>query len=611
MKKIRSFLLITTLAFSFFLILAPVQGRLDGLTVGDTLIYKVSDWDFPIEALFVTEGEDQPFDPNDFILDFSGSTLAFKIMEKGTDGYYSANAYAILAKAVQIPIPDYPDNPEDDMLSDIFGETITIPKGVGIGIGATLTMSDLQEMIDDTDPGNFYYYGGFILYLDSGEWDKYEEYFTGLTRNDTDSSGYDSFKADVIRTSSTFTVEITSEYYYSSDDPEYGHTSHSISVTRSSWHISGSNAGLLKEQSQSMEYQVTYTGTYYTENDYSDVDYTLGLGITYDSRANKPLPVEIVSQQDITLKVESASANYTATGFFDDEYFKQGLDYIIGNLTAAVGKDFVEYDVVDVQGCYYETDIYNYDAATQNLVKQEGSVWWNGFTGNPTFPESYSLSPLTYWYGSSIAMVPYSPGITPDYDMWRATANSIEAGMQIITTAVTSTTGQTEINKQGVTVNSIDLHSELRALGNYKYIYFYGDIDFSYDSNDVDVENRDSSWIADQVFNFNLELNVWSSYSLTGLLAGYGLNTNFTVDLTNWMVGETWDGSSYVPTLDDGAFSFAIDAKLQNKQISDLPDASEAKKDTGGDGGLIPSFELLTGLAVMAIASVIIRRKRE
>ena len=208
-------------------------------------------------------------------------------------------------------------------------------------------------------------------------------------------------------------------------------------------------------------------------------------------------------------------------------------------------------------------------------------------------------------------MVPYSPGITPDYDMWRATANSIEAGMQIITTAVTSTTGQTEINKQGVTVNSIDLHSELRALGNYKYIYFYGDIDFSYDSNDVDVENRDSSWIADQVFNFNLELNVWSSYSLTGLLAGYGLNTNFTVDLTNWMVGETWDGSSYVPTLDDGAFSFAIDAKLQNKQISDLPDASEAKKDTGGDGGLIPSFELLTGLAVMAIASVIIRRKRE
>ncbi|PWI47843.1 hypothetical protein CEE45_09370 [Candidatus Heimdallarchaeota archaeon B3_Heim] len=622
MKKKTAFILIGILAIPFILTTMSVQARLDGLAIGDTFKYTVSDFDYPSYNFIYDNPEEMPYDPNDYIIDLTGSMIGMKIMDIGINGYYGANEYIVLDKAIQIPIPYYPEAiGSENLLYDMFGDTVTVPSGVGIGLGVTATLSDLLYTINNPDDYNDYYYSLYgigiamsVLYLDPGSWDTYETYFRESGENYTSSQSSTTTYIDVTRTSSEFIVSVTMEHQYTWDDPQYGYTDTTTSEYRLSWYITGSNAGILYKQYSLIDSQTTYTGTDYS--DLPDRHIHQGIEIKFESKENLPLPLEVRAYEDISLKIEDASVDVWTNGFFDVEAINDGIASFTDDFTGAIGKEVLKFEIESIQGCYYETTIHTYDGSTQSLVEQPGTIWWNGFSGFPTYKDNWYYGgdepPLDYW-GGTLAIVPFSPAITPDYDMWRGTTKSMDAIFQVIKTAVTSMPGEEFLTENGFIVGNFDLSSELRTTGSYKYIYLYGGFDISFDSNLVESSKRSSSWIPDQSFSFYLNLDTWISYTFQGLIAGVGIDINFDLGFTNFQVDEEWDEGKYewVPVYDNGYLDLNLSVKLQNTKFSNIPEASEADPDLGnGDGGLIPSFTLVTAILVLASSSAILRRKR-
>ena len=336
--------------------------------------------------------------------------------------------------------------------------------------------------------------------------------------------------------------------------------------------------------------------------------------IQFDSRENLPLPLEVRTQEDISLRLEEASVDAWTNGYFDVESVNDGITFLTDELTGAVGKEVLKFEIESVQGCYFETSVHTYESGSQTLVEQPGTIWWNGFTGYPTFKDDYYYygdeSPLDYW-GGSLALIPFSPAITPDYDMWRGTTKSIDAIFQAINTAVVSSPADDFFAEVGITVSNFDLYSELRTTGNYKYIYLYGGVEVNYDSNSIDPSKRSSSWIPDQSLTFYLDLDAWISYTLQGLIAGVGIDLDLEFGFTNLQIDEEYDGTYWVPVYEDGFLNLNMSMKLQNTKFSDLPAASEADPDLGDNGGgLIPSFSLVTAMVVLVLSSVYIKRRR-
>ena len=145
--------MIGILSIPLILSTVSTQARLDGLNIGDTFTYTVTDFDYPSYNFIYDDPEDLPYDPNDFQIDLTGSTMGIKVMDIGTDGYYGANQYIVLDKAVHIPVPYYSEaTSTENTLYEMFGDIITIPRGVGIGLGMTATLSDLLHSLP---PGLF------------------------------------------------------------------------------------------------------------------------------------------------------------------------------------------------------------------------------------------------------------------------------------------------------------------------------------------------------------------------------------------------------------------------------------------------------------------------
>lgn len=614
MKKLKISCIISTILL--LLIAGPIatQGTLDGITVGDTIEYNIKKFEYPIDAFFVDP--DSSFDPSDVILDLTGSSVYFKVMDTYSNGFYVMNAYAVLAKDIEIPVPDDEHSEEDDIWTDIFGEKVVIPKGVGIGIGSTIPGSDMLDYISDPDDG--YYYGGLQLYHDPNEWEAYEDFYLnvmyeGSNYSDSweDYSYSNTVYITVVKTSSEFILEVESEYVSEDTSTEYGRRSISKGIMTNVWFASGSNQGLFKRTAQTILSSTNYTGSYYTDMD--DYKYELSLEIEYENRYSRPLPVEILNKNDLTLKLENVSADYTTSGVFNNTETKMVLDRIIGNISAAEGHNFLKYDVMAIKGCYYETEMHMYDPVTQTLVEQPGSIWWNGLTGSPTYEYSWSTQdPYDYW-SPTFALFPFSPGITPDWEMWMATAASGEAIFQMLVNIFTSQSAKDAIGEYGVTINEFDLHSEMRKSGDLRYMYVYGAFSISFNSNNIDPDNKPVNWIPDQTLDLALSVKLYGAYREDGLLAGFGSDIAFNLDFTNLAMGEEWDGSQWVTRYENGGLSFNLDAKLTNTEIDEVPDAADADPWTAikGAGGITPGFALLPSLLFLAAIGAILKRRKE
>ncbi|MFX1505174.1 MAG: hypothetical protein ACFFDC_03575, partial [Promethearchaeota archaeon] len=414
MRKKYSFLITASL---FLLILVPTISIADiddsVMTPGDTFIYNVTDFDVPWEDLFVANGGLMGYPIEDLIIDLSGSTFGVKVM--GTDdgnGYYMLNPYVILGKDIEIPIPEESLTPE---VQEIFGNTLIIPEGVGLGMSSNIPGSDYLDFIDANYEESF---PGLPFYFDANEWNQYEDMFEDFNDMLTD-SGLDLTTNEIdgefivtIEGSVGGGAEYNTEYtttpwpIYTSEYPMPigGPDMDGDIMFEVAWFADGNNAGVFKRVKGSFNGDI---------GEATNLD--MNVEVSFDEKRHNPLPQEILDEEIITLEMDSVSFTHDESGFFADHLdFQNQLGNMEDTLQDAEGEDMFEFEVTDVEGCYYETDIQVYGG------EDSEGVWWNGFIGAPGWKDDWANDPWDDWYiyasGGSGILPLAAPGITPDWD---------------------------------------------------------------------------------------------------------------------------------------------------------------------------------------------------
>ncbi len=613
MRKKYSFLIATSI---FLLLLVPSIGMAevdeDVMTPGDTFVYKVSQFDVPWEDLL---GDmEAPFPLEDFVFDLSGSTLGVKVMGvDANDGFYALNAYVILGKSIEIPIPEESLTPE---IEDIFGDTFIIPEGVGLGIGSYIPGSDFLEFIDS----DFEDYPGLPFYLDPNSWDDYETMFEDL--------GEELEDMDL-----TTTIDNDGdEFKLTIEGEDIGPDADIDVMLEVIWHRTGDYEGIFKSISAEASAKLLMVGEvtmpYYTSEPWSwpytstpagigSADDTISVEIAFDKKKHNPLPDEILDEETITLEMDTVSFTYETTDFFDEaDEVQDFLGEMEDQLDDAEGEDIFEFEVTDVEGCYYETTISQYDG--RNLEEIDDPVWWNGFVGSPGWLDDWSDGPWEKWtiYPSSTAGIfpLIAPGITPDWDMWQASTKSISSIVEILEKTLTSSDAEGSLGDIGITLNTFEMDYEMRGNNDYKFFYFTGEVDLVFDSTEyVDWPSEDPE---EPYADVTVSFEIWMGYTSDGLIASIGVDLTVDASIEEFPVGEDYNSETYEYTTiyADGTLSMELNAEILNKDIDDIPNPTALPKDTegeDGDGGVpTPGFSIIPALILVAAISVFIKRRK-
>ncbi|MFW9906564.1 MAG: hypothetical protein ACFFFH_19815, partial [Candidatus Thorarchaeota archaeon] len=406
----------------------------DVMTAGDTFLYDVRKFDVPWEDLFVDGGSFIGYPIEDFILDLSGSTFGVKVMDSDNrNGFYMLNPYIILGKDLEIPIPE---DSLDSEVEEIFGDTLVLPEGIGFGIGTNVPGSDYLEFIDT----EYEDYPGLPFYFDANEWGEYQDMFEDFA--DMLQEANTDLKVTTDEQNNEFIVTIegtvgggtqwtytsttepwwwTEEYTYSNGRPEIEGDIFFEVV----WHASGDHAGIFKRVRGNFEGNIGEAQNLAIE-----------IEVIFDKKRHAPLPDEIIDEETISLEMDAVEFTYDTTGYFkNDNDYQDQLKDMEDTLQDAEGEDIFVFDVRQVEGCYYETDIEIFEGGDS-----EG-VWWNGFIGAPGWKDEWIEGPWKEWYiytmsGGMFPLV--APGITPDWEMWQASTLSISSILDFVENAVTS-----------------------------------------------------------------------------------------------------------------------------------------------------------------------------
>ncbi len=636
-KQIK--LVIAVIIISGFLIPSIGTAEIDEdvITAGDTFIYDVVKCDAPWEALF----EENPlFSMQDFVLDLSGSTLGVKVMGlDARDGFYALNTYIILGKAMQIPIPeDYPTRSFEETVEEIFGDMIVIPEGVGIAMGSLITGSDFLEFID-SDYDDF---PGIPFYLDPNEWIEYEDMFEDFGDMLEDEIG---IELTVENEGDEFRVTVEGEDLGPDADIEI--------FVEVAWHRTGDYAGIFKDISvqastkffvpQPEEYDTTEpwwetseytTGWYGAPAGTGSTDDRITLEITFNRKKHNPLPDEILDEETIALEMDIATFSYEATDFFDNnDDFHDWFEEIEDLVDDAEGEDIFEFEVKDVEGCYYKTDISVYDG--NNLEEMEDPIWWNGFMGSPSHIDEWGEGSWEDWqiYPYSVyGIIPYiAPGITPDWNMWQASTLSISSPLEILEKAITSSDAEDALGDLGITFDDFDLAFEIRENRAFKFFYFTGEVDFVFDS--TEYQDWSSEDLEEPYAEIKVTVEMWLAYTRQGLIAGMAVDLSLEANFEEFPFSSDYNYESYEyeTMYDDGSIRLELNTKLKNKDFESLPDPAtlpeyiqettsessstgEFSFESSSSGGPIPgissSLTLIPVLMVLAAISVLFKRRR-
>lgn len=599
MRKKLSFLIATNL---LLLLLIPSVGIAnideDVMTAGDTFIYSVTTFDVPWNELFADMP--LPFPMEDLVLDLSGSTLGVKVMAvDDRNGVYNLNSYIILGETITIPFPEGPVPPE---VGEVFGNSLVIPEGVGIGIGQAIPGSDFLDFIASQTMEGF---PGLPFYLDPGEWNVYEDFFNSLD----EALGSD---ANIVVTNDG------DEFIVAFDGAVVG-IEIDINVV---WHRTGTYKGIFKSIKGTVtgDFSGLFDGGYISEPSWTTEPYwtwttepswtteppvsgthsgsgsgvvTLEVEVSFDEKRHNPLPNEILDLQDITLVLDVQSLEYTTDGFFNynqfDSFFAS-LDDVQGQLANAEGKDMFVFDVTDVDGCFYTTNIDVYGEG-----EDPGNVLWNGFTGVAGGPNEFSPG-----------IIPIgAPGITPDWDMWRASILSISSILEIVEDTFTTTTATSELEAVGLTINEFDITYEMRTGEGLKFFFLQGNFDVEFDASMLVPSDGTSSVSPnlDAVVSFEM----WLAYTTKGLIAGVGTDISVAANFVDWPQTEN--------QVADGSITLDLGVELRNEDINELPDPIDLPEDTkgengGGGDGITPGFSIIPALLMFAAVAVIIKRRK-
>jgi hypothetical protein len=589
MRKLFALLVTISICLLFYFPTSVFTTTPENIEAGDLFIYNVSKWDVPYEALIPPE-EQPPFNLSELVLDLSGSTLGIKVMDTYSNGYYLLDLFVISGNSVSIPLP--PQNatlaptPTPAEAYQIFGDSIDIPAGVGFSIGS-IPGSDFLETLAgiEEDPG-------VPFYLNPAEWNKYEAEIGAAieekapgTAGITNQEGSD-FEIHLTGTEDNVTINLIIK-----------------------WFREGDNAGVFKSISGTIDGDIN--------NDTID-DY-LEVSVEYESKDNNPLPEFIQDRGELTLTMTKADFEFSREGsLFDDPAVSEQLLLIEDMILDLEDREVLKYDIKSTRGCYYQTTQSQYDPNTGTLSPMEGSTWWNGFTGFRTVQNAESFGSN---YNMTAGIIPTgAPGMTPDWDMWRASTTTVQEFLKVLEKQVELWSGTTNFTDLGLTLDEFDTNYEMRYSGDI--VFFYGNITLDAGFNAADIPEeyeppeesilnilgpylKNTTAIEVQAFG-----KFWISYTQkAGILAGAGALVNASLAITDFPIGPgPEEGGLMYGT---GSLDINADLEVQSDKVNKLPDPEEAGTEPEeGDGLFTPGFTIIPALMVIAAVVVFIRKRR-
>lgn len=575
MKKMQVIFVALVFVLSTAVSVHSVQSTsLDNIKAGDTVYYKVSKYSLPLTDLLA--GQNTGIDLSQVQLDLTGSFIGVKVMQTfPARGLYFLNSFVILGKQISIPFPAG----TDPSITSIFGNSLTIPAGVGLSLGTTIPGSNLVTFLQSGNDG------GIPVYIEPSNTANFKTYL--------DAAASQISGASLVTTDSTDTFQVVFQAQS---------TALSIDATLV-WAKTGANAGFF----QSFEVSGKILNS---QNAYVNYDFAFAL----DHIAYNPLPTEIVNQQSQTLSVEGVNFDLSWTGGYFDAAMQQDFNQTAYNqlqsdLSALKGQDVLRYLITDVAGMYYQTEIDAKSSATAGFSTVLNS-WYNGFTGSPTVYDK-TCTPDCLPYDASTnplpGLIPFlAPALTPDWNVWQANIATINALMNIVVKTYTSASVSNQLIQSGLSIDSLSFLSQLREQSNFKYFYDQLNAKASFDASKANAQNLPTGYTGNEKATFDMSGNSWTSYSDTGLIAGFGLQYNVSLGLTDIPFNSTYTGS--------GTLNLGIYLKLKNNAFSTLPAGTSASavKDTLVVSNInsSPGFEIIPLLVAIVIIPVISKKRR-
>ena len=569
MKIFPTFFIMFLMILSIFTTtVSPGHAALDGLHEGDTISYTVMKANIPLNEIFPNDTYGVDWSKAQF--DLTGSTIGVKVMKTfPSTGNYILNAFFILGNNLVIPLP----NATANGTQDILGSEFTLPAGVGYSLGNALPGSNLVSYINN---GSF---SGIPIYIEPSNTANYKNYL------DTESSTFTN--ATITTTDSSTTFQVVANYQDSNN---------TLTFTLK-WYKTGSNAGLF--QSFDM------TGT--VKNNYSQL-VNVAFAFQFKSKENVPLPIEIVNKQSQVLTFDKVGLDLSWSGPFfnqlmiDNNFNQTSYNELRNQLQSYQGQDYIKYDITDIQGMYYET-YFNIRDINKNTYSPLVATWYNGFTGDPTDYESICAQTSGCSTGSNqaIFMPLMAPAITPDWTIWSANMNTVNAVLQEITTNLLSSSVATNLTTYGIKIDQLTTQVGVNDVSNLKDFAIQLNLKGSYDASQANSSNLPTNFDGSEKASLDSSIKIWEDYSETGLLAGYGVSANATVSVTNMPINSTFRG--------DGTFSVGAILGFKNNYVYSILTSSTTT--SSSVPGISPGFETVPLLLVLVLIPVISKRKRK
>jgi hypothetical protein len=304
--------------------------------------------------------------------------------------------------------------------------------------------------------------------------------------------------------------------------------------------------------------------------------------------------IDLAVDDEIILHADTAMLDITGSGelFSGIETFFSEPESLMDEIK---DNDVMKFVITDVQGLFYEAELYAYDTDTQSLVKQNGSMVFCAFLGN--MPISYLNVPEIAQLGNFTPLV--GPVITPDWDIYggyaifaHALVNIyLEDLVDLITSEITTVTGLPDFNTLKGTVS-------LTTNGNYYYFRqtFNLDLEMSLDDFSIPTTMAAQEVTMDLLIDMSLREQGWIAYTSDGILAGMRMKVAMDMDIDYDLGGTTSPA---------GTMTMDMDMKLTNPDYI-VPDPLAA-------GGIIPGYTWMIAIpAIFGVATVaVIIRKRK
>lgn len=574
------------------------QEENEGYQAGDTIYYKVSQWQVPDILSMEDNGTELGVD-----LDLTNARVALKILSVDQAGYW-LGAYGKLTRVGSV-----------NFASPEMNE-ITIPIPVGLS-GPFLT-----ESYFSFTP----WVGGDItppIWVKNAPWSLIENWADNNEELDFNDDG----------TTVTITIELALEM-----DEQASDLSLSMSYAKNeddAFFQSLTLEGTIEEEEVKVE--LTQDGKEYLplseELDVGDV-------LRYDlikADAVFSLVLNDIGEDFINTLVQDQTA-----GKYTD--VQDLLDDLALNITAMKDKTIFEYRIDKIDGIFYNTTLSQLNFDTDEM-EEVGSMGVNGFVGSQPLDlgmltgltelnltedllggdlDELSLSTDSFMTGIGIPV-----SLSPDWDMWEGLFDQTETVQTLVSLLTTDQTS----SDIGQLYSDLGFTKNPSIAGNTSWVEEEGywlsqlgvDLEFAWDASELALGESDETNFTLPDFaipNFELEAALFQGYTDTGILVGAGVYTELktTFDLVldpALLLG----GSGSIPGLNlnipiNGDLYLKLDLQLklsgESEGVNDAVDAANALVGQGG-GFFGLGFAPLTvlGLGVLSVTPLAYWRKNK